>query len=239
MNSCTARCVIYARYSPRPDSDDGARAANETALCRQLELCREHAATKGYEVLDEYADEHVSRNAIGKPGLISAVGALRKGDVLLCYDCSRFGGGEAAILDEIAIEKRGARIEFVSGGFEGDGPTGKLVRQILYAIAEHERAVKRARCSDRMKRLQSTGRKVGGKPPYGFSLDPDNPGVYVEVPHEIEAIRRARELREQHGWGHKKIASALGREGHTPRGKRWYGTAVSGMLEREYECLDV
>lgn len=57
----------------------------------------------------------------------------------------------------------------------------------------HEKDLRIANLGARkQKAMQERGEYIGGRPPYGFQ---NVNGVLVEVPHELDAIRQARELR--------------------------------------------
>jgi DNA invertase Pin-like site-specific DNA recombinase len=96
-----------------------------------------------------------------------------------------------------------------------------LVRQMMGAIAQYDKAniVAKLRGA-RLRQKAKTGKCEGAKP-FGFY---DGEGAVLE---------RMRALRND-GLGFDRIAAALNAEGVQPRrGARWHGCAVNGILSRQ------
>jgi len=109
------------------------------------------------------------------------------------------------------------------GSFLDDGPTSKLIRQILGGVAEFDKAMTVAKLKgarDRAKRLR--GGKCEGRK------------SYAEREGGQELVALARQLHDNpNGRPHslRTVAAALAERGHmTPSGKHYSASAVASML---------
>src|SRR5215211_5364388 len=57
------RAILYARVSTKKQASDG------YSLAQQMEVLREHAARKGYEVLEEVVDRGHTGATLRRPGM--------------------------------------------------------------------------------------------------------------------------------------------------------------------------
>ena len=147
------KCVIYARFSPRPDEETS--DSND----KQIVICREHCERKGYEVIGEpFCDEAMSGDSKDRKGLWAAVAALKRGYVLVVRWHHRLA--RDVYLSHVirrTVRAKGATIEAVEG-HNGDEPGDEMVRKILEVFDEYERKVICARTSAGMLRNQRNGR---------------------------------------------------------------------------------
>lgn len=114
--------------------------------------------------------------------------------------------------------------------------TRKLVRQILGAIAEYERALITMRMRSGKELRRARGGYVGGTVPYGYDQVPDpndeRKTVLRENRSEQRAIGVMRKLRRD-GASLRAIAAELDRRGYKPRSAdRWSAAAVAKILAR-------
>ena len=223
------KCVLYARFSPRPD------AATSDSCDKQMELCRDYAQKHNYEIISEFEDRNKSRNDAGREGVLDAIASLKRGWVLVSYDESRFGAGIAAILLEDKVHKRGAVIEF-STGTPGDDPNKKLIRQIMYAVKEHEREMNRNLTSTQMRKHISNGRVMSKRLPYGYKLDPKNDKMMVKCDKEQHVISEIVRLRDVNGMTFDKIVIYLNEHDEIQaRNAQFWKASVYRMYKREKE----
>lgn len=189
--------IIYTRFSPRRNADKSESCETQEALCR------EHAKTLGWTVKAVFADKGISGSVADRPGLLSAIAALRRGDVLLVYKRDRLARSVLiAELTKLQVKQAGATIEAVSGDVAGDDddPTVVLVRQVLEAVAEHARKQIAVRTRDAMLQHQKAGRRMSRFAPYGWAIDPltacdpETPTKLVRCEPEQQAIRKIRDL---------------------------------------------
>lgn len=177
------RCVIYARYSPRPEKKIGGTIES------QLEICKNFALQQGWQIKDFFVDEGMSGGEIDRPGLWDAVKTLDVSDVLLVYRLNRLARDTYLFcLIERQLEKKDCRIVSASGeGTESHSAESKLIRQILQALAEYERAIIRARIKASHARKQAAGYRISRHPPYGWKIDPNDPKKLLINEQEQEA----------------------------------------------------
>jgi DNA invertase Pin-like site-specific DNA recombinase len=146
----------------------------------QLDLCRAYCRRKGYHVAGEHEDRALSGSEEDRPGLWAAIDALKRGDMLVADKLDRLARDVyLAELIQREAAKRGASIETVEGGANGDTPEQRMIRQVLQAFAEHERKVIAARTRAAILRHQAAGRRMSAQPPYGWTIDPDDPARLV------------------------------------------------------------
>lgn len=110
-------------------------------------------------------------------------------------------------------------------------PSRKLIRQVLGAVAEYERAMIRLRLAGGRARKHAAGGYAYGAPPFGWLA---RDGVLVEVPSEQAVIGMVRVLREGPPLlTLRAVAEVLNGEGvRTRRGGLWRGEQVRRILSR-------
>jgi site-specific DNA recombinase len=165
-----------------------------------------------------------------RPGLLTALSALTKGTALLVLRRDRLARDTltAAIAERMA-QKAGAVILTVTGAGDGEGPEAQLMRTIIDAFAQYERALIAVRTKTAMQRKRAKGERIGAIP-YGSQLAAD--GVhFVEAPSEQAVIAIVRRLRAS-GLSYRAIAAELNQRGLTSRaGGRFMATQVVHMLQ--------
>ena len=188
----------------------------------------------GAELVAVFEDRGVSGAAEldKRPGLLAAVDALEEhgAGVLLVAKRDRLARDVmlAAMIERMA-ERAGAVVSAADGAGEGPGPEALLLRRMVDAFAEYERAVIRARTRAALGAKRTRGERVGAVP-LGSRVAAD--GVHLDAdPGELEAIRIVRELRAA-GLSIRKIADELEARGVPCRGKSWHPTTVARLLQR-------
>lgn len=224
--------VIYTRFSPRRNAEEAVSCETQEALCREL------LTAKGWTERSAHRDEAVSGDTEldERQGLMAAIEALQKGDVLLVYRRDRLA--RDAFLAEFLRRKvgsKGARIEACQGEAVASGdesPEARFVRGVLDLVAQLERELISARTKASMLAQQRAGRRVSKQPPYGKQPDPDDPKRWIDNPGELAAISRAKALKVQ-GLSPYQIARALDLElPLLARSKRWSPRTVEKILAR-------
>jgi site-specific DNA recombinase len=190
--------------------------------------CQGHGAT----LVEVYTDVGISGGAPleKRPGLLAALSALTKGRALLVLRRDRLARDTltAAIAERMAW-KAGASILSVTGAGDGEGPEAQLMRTIIDAFAQYERALITVRTKTAMQRKRAKGERIGAIP-YGYQLAAD--GVhFIEALGEQAVIAIVRRLRAG-GLSYRAIAAELNHRGLTNRaGGRFMATQVVHILQ--------
>ena len=135
-----------------------------------------------------FRDDGYSGSRADRPGLVAALDALSKGDILAVAKRDRLA--RDMYLDlwiEREVEKRGATIQVADGNGNGQDPAAVLMRRMLAAFSEFERGVIRARTTVALAAKRAKGEKTGGRVPFGARISGyrkalrKRGGVLVEV----------------------------------------------------------
>ena len=104
-----------------------------------------------------------------------------------------------------------------------------LVRQVLGAIGQYERALIRERMAAGLDVKRRKGGYTGGRPPLGTRAVA---GELVADPAEAATVQRIAELRAE-GASYRQIVATLTVEGRTPKGGgAWHSATVRKVYER-------
>jgi len=130
-----ARVALYARVSTlnhgqNPDL--------------QLGELREYAARRGWQVVEEFTDQGVSGCKESRPALnrLMADACRRRFDAVLVWNIDRFGRSLKHLVNALA-ELAALGVAFISlrDNLDVSTPSGRLMFQIIGAMAEFERAL--------------------------------------------------------------------------------------------------
>lgn len=166
------------------------------------------AARGDVEVVSWHVDQGVSGAAhlADRPGLLDAVAALRAtgAQVLVVAKRDRLARDVMiAAMVEREVEKSGATIVSADGAGAGVGPEAQLMRRIVDAFAEYERALIRARVRGALAVKKARGERVGTVP-FGKRVEDDGrrskndkPVALVDDEAEMRVLRVARNALEQ------------------------------------------
>jgi site-specific DNA recombinase len=156
------------------------------------------------------------------PGLLAALGALtgHGAGVLLVAKRDRLARDvmKAAMVEQLA-GRAGATVASAAGEGEGTDPAAALMRTMIDAFAQYERAIIGARTKAALAVKKARGERTGSVP-YGYRLAAD--GVHLEAdPAEMTVIAAVRELRAA-GLSLRAVAAQLEKRGMLPReGAKW------------------
>jgi DNA invertase Pin-like site-specific DNA recombinase len=169
-----------------------------------------------------------------RPGLMSALDDLRvhSAGVLLCAKRDRLSRDPilTAMIERLA-ERAGAVVRSVAGeGTDADDPSSMLMRRIVDAFAEYERALIRTRTKTALAVKRSRGERAGAVP-WGFVLDPDE--VHLRPsPSEQAVVDRVQEAHAR-GLSQREIVAELARGAVVGRtGRPLTKTQVVRILRR-------
>jgi len=222
-----SKAIAYIRVSTE-DQALGPEAQRE-AITRWCE-------GEGMDVVAVHEDCGVSGGAPldKRPGLMAAIGALAEhgATALVVAKRDRLARDTlAAAMIERLTEKAGARVLCVGGVGNDDSPEGMLMRRMVDAFAEYERAMIRARTKAALAVKKARGERVG-KIPYGYRLADD--GVQLEEdPREQRVIARVQEYRRQ-GLSLRRVGECMASQGVAPRsGGKWHPETVKAYINAQ------
>lgn len=148
------RAAIYARVST---------VAGQSPQM-QLDVLREYAARRGFEVASEFVDHGVSGARDHRPELDCLMaGARRRAfDLVLVYRFDRFARGVRHLVTALD-EFQALGVEFVSysESLDTSTPMGRAMFSIVAALAELERNIVVERSVEGQRRARARGTHVG------------------------------------------------------------------------------
>lgn len=178
------RAVLYARVS----SDD--RGKDGRNLAGQIEMCRDYALSKGWDVVAEFSED--DRGASGAsfelPELDRAREMAQAGeyDYFIVREIDRLSRKLAKqLIVEEQLRRAGVEVVYVLAEYD-DSPEGRLNKHIRATIAEYEREKIAERMVRGRRQVVKNGKIMlhGNKPPFGYRLSEDETTLVV---HEEEA----------------------------------------------------
>jgi DNA invertase Pin-like site-specific DNA recombinase len=139
----SAKVAIYARVST---TNHGQDAGLQTREMRQF------AEARGWQLADEYVDQGVSGSKDSRPELnrLMADAKRRRFDVVLVWKLDRFGRSLRHLVNALA--------EF---DLDLSTASGRLMFNIIGAMAEFERELIRERVKAGMKNAKAKGARIG------------------------------------------------------------------------------
>lgn len=209
--------------------------SQEEGLETQRAEIRRWASSQGHRVAEWYVDEGQS----GSNGLETRIGladALAAKLPIVVYKLDRLAR-DLVIQETILSQAKRDGIRVYSTLTTEDAyleddpqdPTRKLIRQVLGAVADYERAMIRLRMTAGANRKKAHGGYAGGGIPYGHQ---SKQGALVPNKEEARALALMQSLKGE-GWSLREIATELDRRGVAPRkGEHWHPYSVARILIR-------
>ena len=149
------RVAIYARVSTSNHDQD---AGLQTRDLRQF------AEARGWQLADEYVDRGVSGTKESRPELnrLMADAKRRKFDVVLVWKLDRFGRSLRHLVNALAeFESLGIAFVSLSDNLDLSTASGRLMFNVIGAMAEFERELIRERVKAGMKNAKAKGACLG------------------------------------------------------------------------------
>jgi DNA invertase Pin-like site-specific DNA recombinase len=150
----TKRVALYARVSTSNGQQDPEM---------QLRELREYAKHRELVIIDEYTDRMTgskdSRPAINR---LMADACQRRFDAVLVWKLDRFGRSLRHLVNAIAeLEALGVAFISFRDNLDLTTPSGRLMFQIVGAMAEFERALIQERVRAGLRNARAKGRRLG------------------------------------------------------------------------------
>lgn len=183
------RAAIYARVSTEEQAEAG------TSLEEQVRRCTAYCAAHDWTVVAVHREEGVSGARASRPELDKLMRAARRGelDAIVVAKLDRWGRSmrhlSAALGD---LDDWHIRFASVAEAIDSSTPSGRLLRNVLGAIAEFEREAIIERTSSGLRAVARGGWWPGGPPPYGYRIERlGNRSRLVINDDEADTIRTA------------------------------------------------
>jgi DNA invertase Pin-like site-specific DNA recombinase len=211
--------VAYRRVSTDEQRESGLGLEAQTAA---IEVA---GARYSLQVRATYTDAGLSGALplAKRPGLLAALSALQRGDVLLTAKRDRLGRDVVNVaMIESAAARKGARVLSAAGeGTDNDDPTGQLMRRMIDAFSEYERLLIGARTSAALRAKADRAERYSHHLPYGYRLAADGRTLDPN-PAERDMLLLMKECRIALSLSWREMAETLNREGYTTRtGQPW------------------
>jgi DNA invertase Pin-like site-specific DNA recombinase len=149
-----SRVALHARVSTLNNQDPE----------MQLAELREYAGRRGWQIVEEFTDQGVSGCKESRPALNRLMSAVcrRRFDAILVWKIDRFGRSLKHLVNALA-ELAALGVAFVSlrDNLDLSTPSGRLMFQIIGAMAEFERALIQERVRAGLRNARAKGRQLG------------------------------------------------------------------------------
>src|SRR2546423_8782778 len=145
------RVALYARVSTFHNQDPEI----------QLAELREYAGRRGWQIVEEFVDQGVSGCKESRPAL-NRLACRRRFDAILVWKIDRFGRSLKHLINALA-ELAALGVAFVSlrDNLDLSTPSGRLMFQIIGAMAEFERALIQERVRAGLRDARNKGQEIG------------------------------------------------------------------------------
>lgn len=180
------KTVAYLRVSTENQALEGHGLASQQSACVAW-------ATQNEVEIEEYFTDVASGALSSRPEIDRLRLSVARGEVskLVVYSVDRLGRDlvdtESTIRE---LEKAGCEIVSVTQYFENN-PAGKLLRHMLLAFAEFERALIKARLKGGRKAAKAKGLYMSGVAPFG--LRNTGKGGLEQIPVEMSIVKEVLE----------------------------------------------
>jgi DNA invertase Pin-like site-specific DNA recombinase len=130
----------------------------------QLSELREYASRRGWVVAGEFVDEGVSGSKDSRPALnrLMADAHRRRFDIVACWKVDRFGRSLKHLVNALAdLDSYGVAFVSLRDNLDLSTPTGRLMFQIIGAMAEFELSLTKERVKCGLVNARANGKQLG------------------------------------------------------------------------------
>jgi DNA invertase Pin-like site-specific DNA recombinase len=213
--------IGYLRTSSAANVGEG-----KDSEARQRKAIEAHAKRAGMVIMDWFYDAAVSGAdpVESRPGFAAMLARIAGNGArtIIVETANRFA--RDLMVQEVGFAMlRDLGITLIAAdsqtSFLDDGPTSKLIRQILGAVAEFDKAMTVAKLRGARERKRRTEGKCEGRK------------SYAEREGGQELVALAKEIYAGGGMSLRGVAAKLEAQGHTtPSGERYSASAIASML---------
>lgn len=227
------RIIAYLRVSTDKQVQNG-----KDGISAQKYACEQFAKNKGW-CIDEFVEEAGLSGALKisrRPGLMSAIERIKKGDILIVYKLDRLARTRQVldkIIEEVEEKKKARIISSLGEGTETKNRYDFNARMgentAIFALSM-ERTLAEIRTKNKMDEKKSKNECVGHIP-YGFKLCDD--GLHLEVNIDEQKIIKEMAILREQGLTIRKAANVLNEKNLFNRGNRpWTYSAFFRICNR-------
>lgn len=148
------RVALYARVSTMHNQNPQ----------MQLSELREYGARRGWQIISEYVDQGVSGSRERRPELdrLMADAHRRKFDLIAVWKIDRFGRSLKHLVNALAdLDSLGVAFVSLRDNIDLSTPSGRLMFQIIGAMAEFERSLIQERVRAGLRNAVARGVRLG------------------------------------------------------------------------------
>src|SRR5260370_918959 len=155
MTNSIQRVALYARVSTSNGQQDPEM---------QLRELREYADRRGWQIAEVYTDAGVSGAKDSRPALnrLMSDAQKRRIDAVLVWKLDRFGRSLRHLVNALAeLEALGVAFVSLRDNLDLATPSGRLMFQIIGAMAEFERSLIQERVKAGLRNAKAKGKRLG------------------------------------------------------------------------------
>jgi DNA invertase Pin-like site-specific DNA recombinase len=148
------KAALYARVSTTNRQDPALQTRELKEYCRR----------RGWKLVAEYVDRGVSGSRDSRPALDRLMGAAkqREFDAVLVWKLDRFGRSLRHLVNALAeLEALGVTFVSLKDNLDLSTPAGRLMFQIIGAMAEFERSLISERVRAGLRNARAKGKRIG------------------------------------------------------------------------------
>src|SRR6201987_4943429 len=130
----------------------------------QLAELREYVSRRGWNIVGEYLDEGISGSKESRPQLNRLMGDVhqRKLEIVLVWKIDRFGRSLKLLVNALAdLDSYGIAFVSLRDNLDLSTPSGRLMFQIIGAMAEFERSLIQERVRAGLRNAKLRGKTLG------------------------------------------------------------------------------
>ncbi len=209
---------IYARLSVddvRNSKRQGSLSADSVSIQNQIEFLSRYARQQGWREVKCYRDDGITGSHSERPEFQQMLRDAEDGviNLILISDLSRFGRNyvEVGQYTDFILPSFGCRLVSVQDGIDTGSDNNDMMPfrallndRYLKDLSEKIKTAHRVMARD--------GKRVSGRPPYGYRPDPKNKHAFVVDEYSAGIVRRIFQMRLD-GMGYGRIAGALNLDG--------------------------
>lgn len=162
ISASPQRIALYARVSTSNGQDPE----------MQLRELREYCERRGWLIAEIYTDSGISGSKVSRPALnrLMLDAQRRRFDAVLVWKLDRFGRSLCHLVNALAeLESFGVAFVSLRDNLDLTNPSGRLMFQIIGAMAEFERALIQERVRAGLRHARAKGTRIGRPPVFANS----------------------------------------------------------------------